>query len=265
MIMPRRKMLLGRDGFGFLINDTNMVLVHHGSTGLVQSPLPTPSLASAPSPPRPPRPPLCERPRRDRRCSGHNCRLGGGCRGPGANQCIRCADTDGRDVDGREPGGGGDQRRPVRWETRATHQVPLLHHLPGTNLIERLRGAWLDRFRREGRFATLFRRLYGPGGDALCRALLDDRALHVTVPGYRVLQNDADTIITENTVPGAQALPTVVVFHDPYMRGSLWRMMAPHFRRAVFAHNRGGWQPALVDRERPAVVLHEVAARLLPL
>lgn len=62
------------------------------------------------------------------------------------------------------------------------------------------------------------------------------------------------------TVHPDASLPSAIIFHDSYMV-SLMPFLAQHFRRAVFVW--GEFDPALVERERPELIIHEKVERYL--
>jgi hypothetical protein len=65
----------------------------------------------------------------------------------------------------------------------------------------------------------------------------------------------------ESEIPGSD-LPRLVMFHDSF-GGALQPFFAEHFSKAVFVSKGMGFEEALLEQERPQVVLQELTERYL--
>jgi alginate O-acetyltransferase complex protein AlgJ len=85
-------------------------------------------------------------------------------------------------------------------------------------------------------------------------------------PGWVLIQEQAYTrknyrgLVLVSQHPDSR-LPSAVVFHDSFLRFWLQPMLAQHFRRIVFV--RYGFDPAVVEEEKPDVVIVQAAERYL--
>jgi hypothetical protein len=93
-----------------------------------------------------------------------------------------------------------------------------------------------------------------------------ERCVPLLFPGWRVLSTTEWNAANHSRIVSEQArpdLPSAVVFHDSFASFWLMPLLAQHFRRVVFAW--GSFDPALVEAERPDVVISEAVERYLKL